>query len=77
MLTLLFSISMWQIAEYEKRRGWIWGPCTFCGSGLLQTFLISGYWGAVLGFLLSFSFMTYVKMKFPVNKGPTLSNHKL
>lgn len=77
MLTLLFSISMYQIAEYEKRRGWIWGPSTFAASGLLQNLLIAGYWGAVSGFVLSFSAMTYMKMKYPVNKGPTLSNHTL
>ena len=75
MLTLLFSISMAQIARYEKRRWWIWGPVTFIVSGLIQTFIIQGYWGALLGFILPFSAMTYVKMKYPVNKGPTVNNN--
>jgi len=75
MLTLLFSISMAQIARFEKRRWWIWGPMTFAIAGLIQTFLIQGYWGAVLGFSLSYGTMTYAKMKYPVNLGPTVNNN--
>lgn len=73
MLTLLFSIAMAGIAEKEKRRVWLWGPLTFAISGLIQTFLIAGYWGAVLGFVVSFSAMIWANTKYPVKKGPTLS----
>ena len=72
MLTLLFSISMAGIAELEKRRSWLWGILTFTISGLIQTFLVSGYWGAVLGFFTSFALMTFARIKYPVKKGPTL-----
>ena len=58
------------IARLEKRRPWIWGPLTFAVSGVIQTFLVSGYWGAVTGFLLSFAAMTVANIKAPVNKGP-------
>ena len=75
MLTLLFSISMAQIARFEKRRWWIWGPMTFAIAGLIQTFLIQGYWGAVRGFILSYATMTYAKIKYPVNLGPTVNNN--
>jgi hypothetical protein len=75
MLTLLFSISMARIASFEKRRWWLWGPGTFAAAGSIQTFLIQGYWGAVLGFILSFASMTYAKMKYPVNLGPTVNNN--
>lgn len=72
MLTLLFSISMYGIAEREKRRGWIWGPATFIVSALIQQFLIAGYWGAVLGFFTVFAAMTVAIIKHPVKKGPFL-----
>jgi hypothetical protein len=72
MLTILFSLSISGMAEFEKRRGWLWGLSCFLVSALIQTFLISGYFGAVLGFLVSFSAMVYANFKYPVNKGPTL-----
>lgn len=72
MLTLLFSLSISGIAQLEKRRGWLWGPCCFLVSGLIQSFLIQGYWGALLGFVLMFGAMTFANMKYPVKKGPTL-----
>jgi NADH:ubiquinone oxidoreductase subunit 6 (subunit J) len=70
MLTLLFSICMYQIAEREKRRGWLWGSGTFAWSALLQYVVVAGYWGAVLGLLSSYAAMTYANIKYPVNKGP-------
>ena len=72
MLTLLFSIAMAGIAEREKRRVWLWGFLTFAICALIQTFLIQGYWGAVVGFALSFSAMIWANTKYPVKKGPTL-----
>lgn len=72
MLTLLFSISMAGMARHDKRRPWLWGPGTFAVSALIQTFLIAGYWGAVLGFFASFGAMTWANFKYPVRKGPTL-----
>ena len=72
MLTMLFSISMATIAEIEKRRWWLWGSLTFTISAVIQTFLVQGYWGAVLGFFVSFGLMTFAKIKYPVKKGPTL-----
>jgi len=72
VLTLLFSISMAGMAERENRRPWLWGGLTFLLSALIQTLLIPGYWGAVLGFFLMFGGMIYAKIKYPVNKGPTL-----
>ena len=61
------------MAHYEKRRSWLWGLSCFLVSALIQTFLISGYWGAVLGFFISFAAMVYANFKHPVNKGPTLN----
>lgn len=72
MLTLLFSISIAGLAEHEKRRGWLWGSCCFLVSAGIQTFLIQGYFGAVLGFVVMFAAMTWANMRYPVKKGPTL-----
>lgn len=72
MLTLLFSLSIAGMAEHEKRRSWLWGPSCFLVSALIQTFLVSGYWGAVLGFLVTFGAMVYANFNYPVNKGPTM-----
>jgi len=72
MLTLLFSFSIAGMATLEQRRGWLWGISTFFALVLIQVFLISGYWGAVLGFFGMFAAMTYAKIKYPINKGPTL-----
>lgn len=72
MLTLLFSISIAGMARFERRRPLLWGMLTFAISGLIQTFLVHGYWGAVLGFVVSFAAMTWANFKYPVKKGPTL-----
>ena len=72
MLTLLFSLSMAEIAVIERRRGWLWGSLTFSLSATIQTYLVSGYWGALMGFLISFGAMVTANFKFPVKKGPTL-----
>ena len=72
MLTLLFSISIAGMAEWEKRRSWLWGLICFAVSALIQTFLVSGYLGAVLGFFATFCGMVYANFKYPVKKGPTL-----
>lgn len=72
MLTILFSVAMAGMAQREKRRVWLWGPLTFAISALIQMTLIQGYWGAVLGLLVSFALMTWANFKHPVNKGPTL-----
>jgi len=72
MLTLLFSICMAQIAELEKRRRLLWGLLTFLISAAIQFFLVPGYWGAVSGFFMSYGTMTYINIKYPVNKGVTL-----
>jgi hypothetical protein len=73
MLTILSSLSISGMSEFEKRRGWLWGLSSFLVSKIFQTFLLSGYFGAVLGFLVSFSAMIYANFKYPVKKGPTLS----
>jgi hypothetical protein len=57
------------MAEREKRSPWIWGFLTALLSACIQTFLIAGYWGAVLGLLSAFAGMTYANMKYPVKKG--------
>ncbi len=72
MLTLLFSISIAGMAEFERRRSWLWGPLCFLVSALIQTFLVSGYLGAVLGFFATFGGMVYANFRYPVKKGPTL-----
>jgi len=72
MLTLLFSMSICGMAQWEKRRGWLWGLGCFLVLALIQTFLVSGYWGAVLGFIVTFCAMIYANFKYPVKKGPTL-----
>jgi len=72
VLTLLFNMSMAKIAELEKRRGFLWGSITFLISACIQEFIIRGYWGAVLGFFISYGVMTCVNIKYPVNKGVTL-----
>lgn len=72
MLTLLFSISIAGMAQFDKRRGWLWGLSCFLVSALIQTFLVSGYWGAVLGFIAAFSAMVWANFHYPVTKGPTL-----
>lgn len=72
MLTLLFSMSICGMAQMDKRRGWLWGISCFLVSALIQTYLISGYWGAVLGFFVMLAAMTYANFKYPVKKGPTL-----
>jgi hypothetical protein len=73
MLTVLFAVAIAGMAEREKRRPWLWGLLTAMLSACIQNFVISGYWGAVLGLLSAFSLMTYANFKYPVNKGPTLS----
>ncbi|MEY4641023.1 MAG: hypothetical protein RLZZ227_1017 [Pseudomonadota bacterium] len=73
MLTILFAVAIAGMAEREKRRAWLWGLLTALLSASIQTFLIAGYWGAVLGLIAAFSLMTYANFKYPVNKGPTLS----
>jgi dolichol kinase len=72
MLTLLFSISIAGMAKFEKRRSWLWGSLCFLVSALIQTFVVSGYPGAVLGFFATFGAMVYANCKYPVKKGPTL-----
>jgi hypothetical protein len=72
VLTLLFSLSMAQIAELEKRRGLLWGLITFLISACIQEVIIGGYWGAVLGFFISYGVMTCININYPVNKGVTL-----
>ena len=72
MLTLLFSIAIAGMAEREKRRGWLWGLIAAALSASIQTFLIQGYWGAVLGLLAAFALMTYANCKYPVKKGVML-----
>lgn len=72
MLSILFAVAMAGMAQREKRRPWMWGPLTFAISALIQLILIQGYWGAVLGFLVSFALMIWANIKHPVNKGPTL-----
>lgn len=72
MLTILFSIAMASIARRERRRAWLWGMLTFTISIVIQTQLVPGYWGAVLGLLLSFALMTWANIKYPVDKGPML-----
>jgi hypothetical protein len=72
MLTLLFSMAMAGMAEREKRSPWIWGFLTALISASIQTFLIAGYWGAVLGLFAAFGLMTWANIKYPVKKGPTI-----
>ncbi len=69
MLSVLFAIAVAGMATHEKRRGWLWGMLTFALSGSIQTLLISGYWGAVLGLLSAIALMTYANIKYPVKKG--------
>jgi hypothetical protein len=69
MLTLLFAMAIAGMAEREKRSPWIWGFLTALLSASIQTFLVAGYWGAVLGLLSAFAAMTYANIKYPVKKG--------
>ena len=71
MLALLFSMSIAGLAQNDKRRGWLWGSCCFLVSAVIQTFLIPGYFGAVLGFIVMFVGMIWANMRYPVKKGPT------
>ena len=73
MLTILFAVAIAGMAERDKRRGWLWGLLTALLSASIQTFLVSGYWGAVLGLLGAFAAMTYANIRYPVKRGPTLS----
>jgi hypothetical protein len=69
MLTALFAIAIAGMAEREKRSPWIWGFLTAALSACIQTFLIAGYFGAVLGLFAAFGLMTYANIKYPVKKG--------
>ena len=60
------------MAEREKRSPWIWGFLAALLSACIQTFLVSGYWGAVLGLFAAFGLMTYANFKYPVKKGVML-----
>lgn len=72
MLTILFAIAIAGMAERDKRRGWLWGLVAALLSAAIQTFVISGYWGAVLGLLAAFALMTYANIRYPVKREPTL-----
>ena len=72
MLTVLFAIAVAGMARHEKRSPWIWGLLTALASGLIQTTLVPGYWGAVLGLLVGVGLMTYANFKYPVKKGVML-----
>ena len=72
MLTIFFAIAMAGMAEREKRRPLVWGLLTFVISALIQITFLQGYWGAVLGLLVSFGLLTYANFKHPVKRGPTL-----
>ena len=63
MLLILLCICIYRIAEFEKRRGWVWAGITFFLVVLLQS---------VLGVVLAFIFMTLANMYKPVKKGPFL-----
>ena len=69
MLTVLFAMAIAGMAEREKRSPWIWGLLTAALSASIQTLLIPGYFGAVLGLLSAFALMTYANIKKPVKKG--------
>jgi hypothetical protein len=69
MLTLLFAIAIAGMAEREKRSPWIWGALTALISASIQTLVIAGYFGAVLGLLAAIALMTYANIKYPVKKG--------
>lgn len=69
LITIMFAIAMAGIAERERRRGWLWGLITALISYVIQTFLIGGYFGAVLAFFAAIALMTYANIKKPVKKG--------
>jgi asparagine N-glycosylation enzyme membrane subunit Stt3 len=72
MLTILFCICMFGIAEREKRNAWAWAVVTAAFSVAWQLLLLPGYWGAVAGLVSAFVLMTYCNIKYPVKKGPHL-----
>lgn len=72
MLTVLFCICIYRIAEHEKRRGWLWASFTALCSVFLQLVLHLGYWGAASAVILTYAAMVLVNIKRPVNKGPFL-----
>ena len=72
MLTVLFCICMYRIAQLEKRRGWLWALITALASVTLQTALGLAYWGAVSGLLLAYGAMAIANARNPVRKGPFL-----
>jgi len=72
MLTILFAVAIAGMAEREKRNPWIWGSLTALLSAGIQTLLLPGYWGAVLGLILAFAAMTWANFKYPVKKGVML-----
>ncbi len=69
-LIICAAVFMYRVAQYEKRRGWLWGSLTAIIIVLLSQVILSTYLPAVAGVILAYMLMMVANIYKPVNKGP-------
>ena len=63
-------VLMYRIAEFEKRRGWLWGLITLVIIVVLGQAIRSAYLSAFIGMAIAFCTMIAMNIVKPVKKGP-------
>lgn len=61
---------MCRVAQYEKRRGWLWGSLTAMVIVLLSQVILSTYLPSLVGVILAYMLMLAANIYKPVKKGP-------
>ena len=69
-LIICASVFMYRVAEYEKRRGWLWASLTAVTTVLLYQVMLSTYVPPIAAVIASFILMTLANIYKPVSKGP-------
>ena len=69
-LIICAAVLMFRVAQYEKRRGWLWGSLTALIIMLLSQVILSTYLPSLVGVILAYMIMMAANIYRPVNKGP-------
>ncbi len=69
-LIICAAVFMYRVAQYEQRRGWLWGSVTALIIVLLSQVILSTYLPALLGAILAYMLMMAANIYRPVKKGP-------